>query len=69
MGTAWVLRSRSRRAFTGPRGLAIDNDGYLYVVEFGNNRVQKFTLGGDFITKWGKNEVTLQKGVRQWRIL
>ncbi|XP_031551756.1 RING finger protein nhl-1-like [Actinia tenebrosa] len=33
----------------GPWGLAIDNDHHLLVCDFGNNRVQKFTLDGRFV--------------------
>jgi M6 family metalloprotease-like protein len=41
--------------FTQPRGVAVDAGGNVYVVEYGNNRVQKFTSTGTFITKWGRN--------------
>ncbi|XP_031560194.1 tripartite motif-containing protein 2-like [Actinia tenebrosa] len=34
-----------------PCGLAIDNDHHLLVCDFGNNRVQKFTLDGRFVGK------------------
>ena len=27
--------------------------GYVYVADSGNNRIQKFTADGKFITKWG----------------
>ena len=51
--------------FNGPRGIAVDLDGYVYVTDFDNNRIQKFLLdtpcregyeitsGVCFITKWG----------------
>ncbi len=42
--------------FTGARGLTIDSAGDVYVVDGDNstyNRVQKFTPGGGFITKFG----------------
>jgi len=33
-------------------GIAVDNNGHLYVTEEG--RIQKFTLKGEFILKWGE---------------
>lgn len=34
-------------------GLAVDNQGCLFVVDNGNNRVQKFDNNGNFILLWG----------------
>ncbi|WP_236860144.1 6-bladed beta-propeller [Candidatus Formimonas warabiya] len=39
--------------FYWPDGMAVDSDGYIYVIESGNNRVQKFDTSGNFIAKWG----------------
>ncbi|TAK26291.1 MAG: hypothetical protein EPO26_00310 [Chloroflexota bacterium] len=39
--------------FDQPAGLALDSAGNVYVVEVGNNRVQKFTNAGGFVTTWG----------------
>ena len=36
-----------------PYDLAISRDGYLYVCEYANNRVQKFTLEGQPLAVWG----------------
>jgi streptogramin lyase len=36
-----------------PDGIAIGLDGFVYVAEEGNNRIQKFDNNGNFITKWG----------------
>ena len=36
-----------------PYDLAIGRDGCLYVCEYGNNRVQKFTLDGKALAVWG----------------
>ena len=36
-------------------GLAGQADGHVYLCEFGNHRVQKFTLDGQFVGQWGKN--------------
>lgn len=40
--------------FHGPEGVAFTPDGYIYVVDTGNNRVQKFTPDGKFVVKFGE---------------
>lgn len=40
-------------AFWGPRGIAIDAEGNLYVTDTGNKRVEKFTPNGEFLQTWG----------------
>lgn len=42
--------------FHGPTGIVISNDEYLYVVDSGNGRVQKFTLDGKFVLEFGKTD-------------
>lgn len=39
--------------FYGPRGIAVDSDGFVYVADEGHNCIQKFTTNGDFVSKWG----------------
>jgi len=39
--------------FWGPRDIAIDAEGNLYVTDTGNKRVQKFTPDGQFLQAWG----------------
>ena len=34
-------------------GIAVDADGYVYVADNGNHRIQKFASNGQFVTKWG----------------
>ena len=36
-----------------PVEIAVDSFGFVYVTEFFNSRVQKFTNDGTFVTKWG----------------
>ncbi len=37
-----------------PTGIATDNAGNVYVVEPSEDRIQKFTNNGTFVTKWGQ---------------
>ncbi|MCL2210326.1 MAG: NHL repeat-containing protein [Treponema sp.] len=39
--------------FVGPQHLTIDEDGYLYVVDYGNRRISKFDPDGVFIISFG----------------
>ena len=49
-GGAWARRDRQ---FYYPSGIAADSAGNVYVADTYNNRVQKFTSSGAFVTKWG----------------
>ncbi len=44
---------RDPGGFWGPRDLAIDAEGNVYVADTGNKRIQKFTADGEFIAQWG----------------
>lgn len=46
--------------FMGPQNLAVDDEGYLYVVDFGNRRVSKFDPSGTFIASFGKNSANAE---------
>jgi sugar lactone lactonase YvrE len=39
--------------FNSPAGMAIGNDGNIYIADMYNCLIQKFTLDGQFVTKWG----------------
>jgi streptogramin lyase len=39
--------------FNEPQGIAVSPDGFVYVADKYNNRIQKFDATGNFITQWG----------------
>jgi len=39
--------------FCHPYGIAVDADGYVYVTDSWNHRIQKFDSSGIFLAKWG----------------
>jgi len=41
--------------FSVPHSIVFDTLGNMYVTDNSNNRVQKFTSNGTFITKWGSH--------------
>ncbi|HET8629594.1 MAG TPA: 6-bladed beta-propeller, partial [Thermomicrobiales bacterium] len=42
-----------RESGRGPTGIAIDQDGFVYVADTWNHRIEKFTAEGAFVAKWG----------------
>jgi DNA-binding beta-propeller fold protein YncE len=51
---SWGSQGSGQGEFNGPmRDAAVDSEGNAYVTDTGNNRVQKFTDTGQFITEWG----------------
>lgn len=47
-------RSAADGQFAEPRGVAVDANGFVYVVDSANARIQKFSPDGKFVAKWGK---------------
>jgi hypothetical protein len=50
--TKWGSGGTGNGQFNYPRGITV-TDSFVYVTEQDGDRVQKFTLGGDFLAKWG----------------
>ena len=48
---------RDNGMLVGPQNLAIDEEGYLYVVDYGNRRISKFDPDGGFILSFGSRTV------------
>ncbi len=40
--------------FQAPHGIAVGPEGFVYVVDAGNHRVQKLTRDGEFVAAWGQ---------------
>ncbi len=40
--------------FHGPSDVVADSDGFVYVADSENDRIQKFTSDGEFVTRWGR---------------
>ncbi|MDR2783964.1 MAG: NHL repeat-containing protein [Treponema sp.] len=51
-------KGRGDGMFVGPQNLAVDESGYLYVVDYGNRRVSKFDPDGAFVLSFGRQTVS-----------
>ena len=51
--TQWGSYGQNDSQFNTIGGIATDSIGNVYVVDTNNNRIQKFTSDGKFITTWG----------------
>jgi DNA-binding beta-propeller fold protein YncE len=51
--TQWGTFGAGNGQFHDPFFIVTDTEGNVYVSDTGNNRIQKFTSGGDYLTQWG----------------
>jgi len=51
--TAWGSYGNADGQFSTPAGVAVGEDGSVYVSDSNNHRVQKFAVDGAFISQWG----------------
>ena len=64
-GTTWtagteapaVVAGAENSQFESPRGMAVDSDGYIYVVDAANDRIQIFNSVGEFVRGIGSGTV------------
>jgi sugar lactone lactonase YvrE len=54
--SAWGTQGTGPGEFNGPRDIAVDGEGHLYVADTGNRRVQVFESEGQFIASWNDGE-------------
>ena len=52
---AWGNSGTLGGQFSTPTGIAVDDAGFVYVVDRDNNRIEKFDSDGDFVLTWGKD--------------
>ena len=64
----WGGRGSEEGKLDGPTGLAFDEDDNLYVVDARNDRVQKFTKDGRFLTCWGSTGTGEGQFNRPWGV-
>ena len=49
----WGAQGNAEGQFSNPRNVAVGPEGYLYVADSGNHRVQKFDPEGNYLLGWG----------------
>jgi DNA-binding beta-propeller fold protein YncE len=49
----WGTLGDAPGQFDFPPGVAVDAAGHVYVTDANNDRIQKFTGNGTFLTAWG----------------
>ena len=57
----WGSYGLGNGQFNNPTGIICDGDNNIYVVDSGNDRIQKFTSDGGFIMTWGSNGSNLDE--------
>ncbi len=50
--TKWGTTGAGDGEFDNTGGVVVDSEGYVYVADSGNHRIQKFDSNGNFIDKW-----------------
>ncbi len=53
----WGTKGKGPGQFDTPHGIALDDEGRVYVCDRGNARVQVFSSGGKFLSEWKSEEL------------
>jgi len=53
----WGLSGSDPGEFMYPESLAVDDQGFIYVTDLGNTRIQKFDSAGEIVGVWGQNGI------------
>ncbi len=53
--TTGGAQGSDRGYFQTPKDIAVDKEGFVYVVDSRNSRIQKFSNAGNFVLSWGKD--------------
>ena len=64
----WGVRGSGPGQLDGPSGISLDSNDDIYIVDTGNDRVQKFTKDGDYLTGWGSTGTGEGEFSRPWGI-
>jgi uncharacterized repeat protein (TIGR01451 family) len=54
----WGTTGSGKTNFNNPSGIAVDASGNVYVVDTGNNRVQKFDGSGNYLMTFGQGQLS-----------
>jgi DNA-binding beta-propeller fold protein YncE len=54
VGCSPGISGSGKGQFNGPEGIATDDRGHVYVADSSNERIQKFSASGRFLTTWGE---------------
>jgi DNA-binding beta-propeller fold protein YncE len=49
----WGSYGSGNGQFADPEGIAVDSSNNVYVVDYGNYRIEKFSSSGRYLTQWG----------------
>ena len=66
--TEWGTNGNNNTQFNRPMHVAVAPDGSVYVVDYKNHRIQKFTSEGIFVIEWGTNGEGVSEFKAPWGV-
>jgi uncharacterized protein (TIGR03663 family) len=64
----WGTEGSGPGQFSEPRGIAVADDGTVYVADSGNHCVQKFSADGAFVKRWGEHGNAASQFEQPWGV-